>query len=131
MLLEDQIASSIRHDLRSLAADRSSFEIARQSLVTAARTVEAARERLLVAEKSDNNTTTIEILNALNSLLQAKTTLINSWVRYETDRIQLLLDLEALQLDERGLPTDESENPSSVADDTEPLAAPRTAEPGR
>lgn len=110
MALEDQIASSIRHDLRALQTDRASFEIARQTLVTAARSVEAARERLLVADSAESGATTLEILNALQNVLQTKTTLISSWVSYEQDRMQLLLHLEDLPLDDRGLYIDESQN---------------------
>ena len=34
---------------------------------------------------------------ALDALLGSKSSLIGSWVNYQTDRMQLLLDLEALQ----------------------------------
>ena len=36
--------------------------------------------------------------------------LIGSWANYETDRIQLLLDTEVLQLDDRGIATDERDH---------------------
>jgi outer membrane protein TolC len=105
MAAEDQIRLSIRRDLRQLAADRQGFGIARLTLLAAARQLEGARESLLLAEKgSDSTTSTLNILNALDGLLQARNALIGRYVSYETNRLQLLLDLEALQLDERGLP---------------------------
>lgn len=106
MALDDQIQQAIRRDLRQLENERLNFEIARQSLIAAARQVENARDQLLLGEGS-GSASTQDVLNALNALLSAKNTLIGSWVSYETGRIQLLLDLEALQLDERGVYTDE------------------------
>jgi outer membrane protein TolC len=110
MALEDQIASSIRTDLRNLNTAALSFEIARQTLISAARSVESAREELLFAATPDP-TSTQNVLNALDNVLSAKNNLISTWVSYEVGRIQLLLDMEALQLDERGLYTNESDDP--------------------
>ena len=52
-------------------------------------------------------TSTQNILNALNNVLSAENTLIQSWVSYEIDRVRLLLDTEALQVDEQGRYYDE------------------------
>jgi outer membrane protein TolC len=110
MALDDQIQQAIRQDLRTLELERLSFEIARQSLVAAARQVEAARDRVLIVENAADTTLTQNILNALNNLLSAKQLLISSWVSYETTRVQLLLDMEALQLDARGIIINEPDN---------------------
>jgi hypothetical protein len=79
------------------------------SLVVAARQVEQTREQLLLAEKGrlEDPTITLNTLNALNTLLAANNALIASWVSYQQLRVQLLLDLEALELDERGLYRDD------------------------
>ncbi len=124
MAREDGVVQAVRRDLRQLATDRLNFEIARQSLIAAARQVEAARDQLLLADARDT-TGTLNILQALDALLAAKNTLIGTWVSYETGRQQLLLDTEALQLDERGLPTDER-----PADRPGPRSAPGGNEPG-
>jgi hypothetical protein len=55
------------------------------------------------------------VLNALNNLLQAKSNLISSWLNYQADQVQLLLDMDALQLDPRGLPANESADTNSGA----------------
>src|SRR5262249_6080633 len=102
MAMDDSIQQQIRRDLRNLELERLNFEIARQTVVSGARLVEAAREQLLLTERAAETTTTQDILNALQSLLTAQTTLISSWVTYETTRLQLLFDLEALQLDAQG-----------------------------
>jgi outer membrane protein TolC len=107
MAAEDNIAQSVRRDLRLLNTERLNFEIIRQQLISAARAVEAARDRLLIVENAADTTATQNVLTALGNLLNAKQQLITSWVSYETDRIQLLLDMEALQVDARGLYVDE------------------------
>ncbi len=114
MSLDDQIQRSIRLDLRQLETDRLSFDIARRSLVTAARQVESAEYnlRLTAGQQAQQTTVTIDVLNAYTALLSAKNSLIGTWVSYEQDRIQLLLDLEALQLDEREVSTNDSDGQS-------------------
>ncbi len=99
----DAIVQDIRLDLRNLEADRLNFEIAREQLVAAARQVELARVQLLSPEQSGDSSTTQDALDALNTLLDAKNSLVATWIAYQTDRLKLLLDIEALQLNERGL----------------------------
>jgi hypothetical protein len=124
MELEDRVAQAVRRDLKQLQTDRLNFEIARESLVVAARQVEQTRDQLLLADSGDSSNTQ-DVLNALNALLQAKDTLIGIWVSYETNRMQLLLDLDVLQLDERGVyrdeRTDEGREPGEI-DRTTPEA---------
>jgi outer membrane protein TolC len=105
MALDDTISEEIRDDLRQLRLNRINFEITRQSLVSAALQYESSREELLLPNADP--TSTLNIINALSALLTAKNNLIGSWVSYETTRYKLLLDMEALQLDDRGLYTDE------------------------
>jgi outer membrane protein TolC len=122
--LDDQITASIRQDLRQLETERASFAIGRQNLISAARQVEAARDNLLLADKGAGTTLSQDVLTALNSLLQAKSTLISSWINYETTRVQLLLDMEALQVDDRGIAIDEHDHQSDQRPD-EPLPSSR------
>jgi outer membrane protein TolC len=114
MLLDDTIQRNIRADLRQLEADRLNFDIQRRALVAAARAVESAEENLrlvpenLSAGAAVANTTAV--LNSYNDLLMAKNNLIGIWVRYESDRVQLLLDMEALQLDEREVSANDADD---------------------
>jgi outer membrane protein TolC len=112
MALDDVIQRAVRLDLRSLNADRLNFNIARQSLIAAARSVQAAREELVVNGANADPTSTLNILNALQNVLVAENSLIQTWVSYEVDRIQLLLDTEALQVDEQGMYHDEYDRPA-------------------
>src|SRR5207248_3292892 len=101
------ILQAVRLDEREVETERANFAIARQSLISAARQVEGARDRLLVIPNAADTTGTQDVLNALSALLQAKSNLISSWLNYESTRVQLLLDIDALQLDPRGLPANE------------------------
>jgi outer membrane protein TolC len=125
MALGDQIDASIRQDLRTLELERANFAIARLQLISAARGLEASRDSLLIETNVAASAATLNILNALNALLQAKSQLINSWISYESTRVQLLLDMDALQLTPRGVPTDEPD------DDPDLLPYPTPVFPGQ
>jgi len=122
MILQDSISEAIRDDIRQLRLNRVSFEISRQSLVSAALQYEAAREALLLNANA-SPTATLDTLNALNGLLGAENSLIGTWVSYETTRYKLLLDMEALQLDDRGLYIDANDNAASQSVAAAPPAA--------
>jgi hypothetical protein len=112
MALDDAIQVAIRQDIRQLETERANFRIAQQSLISAARGVEQASFQLQnpPPREKEDTAATINVLTALSSLLTAKSNLISSWVNYETGRTRLLLDMDALQLDERGLPNNEHDN---------------------
>lgn len=133
MLQSDRVEQAVRRDLRLLELERVNFEIGRLTVVSAARQLEAARQRILL-EKDTQGTSTLDILNALNSLLTARNALASGYINYEQLRVQLLLDLEALRLDSRGYPIDER-RPDTAAfadfagDRCIPAAAASTAGP--
>ena len=130
MLLSDQVEQSVRRDLRLLDLQELNFEIARLTLISATRQLEAARQRILLGRDPAGGSGTLDILNALNSQLSARNALSNGYINYEQLRIQLLLDLEAMQLDPHGYPIDERRShttPDFAADRC--VAAP-TGNPG-
>lgn len=129
--LSDSIEFSIRRDLRTLKQLELSFEISRQQLLAAARQLENSRLILLGPKdrRSTNDTTTINLLQALTNLLNARNTLVGNYINYEQQRVQLLLDLESLRLDSRGFPTDESNRLFSASPDG--LSPPEVVPPGR
>ncbi len=82
---QDEVVRSVRLDLRELKAESLNFEIARQSLIAAARQVELARIELLAPNQVSNDSSkTQDALNALDSLLEAQNGMISVWVNYET-----------------------------------------------
>jgi hypothetical protein len=71
-------------------------------------------------------------LNAQNSLLGARNSLVSGYISYEQLRVQLLLDLEALRLDPHGYPIDERRPHSAeFASDRCVRPGPGPAGPGR
>ncbi len=111
--LGDRIEAQIRNDIRTLRLQRFSFEIARQSLIAAARQLENEQLLLTAPNQAAANTgdATLRKLRALEQLLAAREQLSGSFIRYEQQRVRLLLDLEELQLDGRGFPTNASPIP--------------------
>jgi outer membrane protein TolC len=107
MLLSDQVEQAVRRDLRLLELERVNFEIARLTLISAARQLEGARQQIRRGRDVGGSSSTLDILNAQNSLLNARNALATGYINYEQLRIQLLLDLEALRLDPHGYPIDE------------------------
>jgi outer membrane protein TolC len=107
MELSDQVEQAVRADLRNLVLTRVNFEIARLRLVSAARQLEGARQQLLKPQQGAADASTLNVLNALNALLDAQNALAAGYISFEQLRVQLLLDLEALTLDPRGHPIDE------------------------
>ena len=67
------MVQAVRLDVRELEANRLNFEIARQSLITAARQVELARLELLAPGTEGDSSTTQDVLGALDTLLEART----------------------------------------------------------
>jgi hypothetical protein len=124
MALEDQIVQSVRLDVRQLELERANFAISRQILIAAARQLEGSRDRLLVVPNATDTNGTQDILNALTNLLAAKSSLISSWLNYQADQAQLLLDMDALQLDSRGLPENDSGNTNTPARLGDPVPTP-------
>ena len=108
MSLSDDIELQIRTDLRTLQQSRVSFEIARLQLIAAARSLENERI-LLVAPVPPRGGNTgdaaLRTLAALTALDAARDKLAQTFIHFEQQRIQFLLDLEGLQLDERGFPS--------------------------
>ncbi len=110
MLLGDNIDRTIRFDLRGLQLAQLTFETSRQTLLSAARQLDSAKIRVLNQEANASSTSTLDILRAQDSLLSARNSLVGSYINYEQLRVQLLLDLEAIQLTPEGRPIDERSN---------------------
>ncbi|MEZ6059716.1 MAG: TolC family protein [Planctomycetaceae bacterium] len=101
MEAKDGISFEVRNNLRNLELNRFQFEITRQQLITAARQVEQAQVNLRFSTEADSNLTR-DLLQALQTLLGARNSLISSWVNYETSRMELYRTLEILQVDDSG-----------------------------
>jgi outer membrane protein TolC len=130
MKLLDQVEAQVRQDFRQLNRLRISFAISQAQLLSAAKQYENARLILLGPreKRTANDSTTLNLLNALNSLLAARNLMVTNYINFEQQRVQLLLDLEVLHLDPRGFPV-HADPQSSPPIDVAPAKPGNDAEP--
>lgn len=110
MQLEDEIKLAVRTEWRQLTVLKQNFETARQNLRFAAIQFDLAVEESTVTSQGGaggrsegGRNTGLNLLNALNSILAAQNDLINLWVQYEQNRINIFRDMDIMEIDERGL----------------------------
>jgi len=94
----DQLAADVRASLRNIQSATDSHRIQTMAVELAAKRVEATTE-LYAA----NRVTAFEKLDAQDDLLQAQLNLTAAIVEYAVARLQLMLDLEAVSLEPKGL----------------------------
>ena len=107
MQLRDEIVQQIRFDMRQLLVSRKQFDIGRERLITTSRQVEEAEYALQYP--SEGRPVTLNLLQALQSLLDARNTLIGTWVSYETSRLNLYRDFDLMDIDANGIWTNEND----------------------
>jgi hypothetical protein len=132
MAFEDNIANDVRNDIRQLRALNEVYKIQQRIVELAYSTVENASAVLFappvpgtVLDAGTAASLTTQLLNAQNNLVNAQNTLFTYWVSYHSERIQTYLDLELMQLDERGIWTDEQ-----IPGIDLPLTPPSDGQPG-
>ena len=149
MAFEDNIANDVRADVRELRTIAELYRFQQRLIELGYSQVDNAQAILLAPPAPGAQTDaggaaalTLQVLNAQQALLNAQNTLYTIWVNYLISRMSFYLDLELMQLDERGLWCDEpfpgSEQPGrpgpAPAGPGERLPAPRAvpgADPGR
>jgi len=112
MLLEDQVKLDVRSEWRQIQVLRQNIETARQNLRIAAVQLDSAIEtfnapgsaaRTGGSGGSASGNQGLNLLNALQSVLNAQNDLIRIWVQYEQNRINIHRDMDIMQVDERGV----------------------------
>lgn len=109
MALEDLVKLQVRSEWRQLQVLRQNFETARQNLRIASVQLDSSIENFnqpaSVARTggSASGQQGLNLLNALQSVLNAQNELIRIWVQYEQNRINIHRDMDIMQIDERGL----------------------------
>lgn len=125
MRTHDEVVRQVRLALRNLELGRRQFEIGREQLVTSVRQVEESEYNLRFSRQQDASYTLL-LLAALQNLLDARNTLIGTWVDYESARLSLYRDLDLLNIDAGGNWTNEHVDPALFAVPiVEPLPGPR------
>jgi hypothetical protein len=114
MAFEDNIANDVRNDIRQMRALAEVYKIQQRVVEQSYMIVENAAEVLFAPpvpgtplDPVQAAALTTQLLQALSGLLTAQNTLYTYWVGFLSNRIQLYLDLELMQLDERGIWRDE------------------------
>lgn len=127
MANRDLVVQQVRLNLRELRVQKRSFEIARESLIIAARQVDENEYNLRTSNQPDASYT-LFLLQALQNQLGAQNTLISVWVGYETSRMSLYRDLDLMFLDASGRWINERENlsPAGSREPARPPASPAT-----
>ena len=121
MELEDQIKFAVRTEWRLLQTLKANFETTRQNLRIAAIQLDSAVETFNQPTQSGQvgraqqagggggggggggQDPGLGLINALQSVLNAQNDLIQIWVQYEQNRINIHRDMDIMQVDERGL----------------------------
>ena len=98
---EDSIRSGLRDDLRQMPATLQSWKIQQSAVDLAARRIESTDLKLQAGRA-----VTRDLLEAQDSLLEAKNAAAVALVEYTLSRLALYRDLELLHVDERGIQVD-------------------------
>ncbi len=141
MAFEDNIANDVRGDLRDLRTLAQLYRIQQRVVELGYSQVDNA-QAILLAPPAPNAATdagsaaalTQQVLDAQSRLVSAQNTLYQIWVAYQTGRMQLYLDLEQMNLDDRGVWIDEFFNRTDGQNrpsTNERLPSPRPVGPGQ
>ena len=95
---EDQVKFQIRNELRDISNLIRNYEIAKKGVELNARRVDSTTKLYEFGRAP-----ALDVLDAQNDLLGAELNLTAAVVDYAIARLQLLRDLEAIRLDEKGL----------------------------
>ena len=116
MLNHDEVVRTIRFDMRQLNLLRRQFEIGREQLLISARQVDQVE---YLARSSTGAATGfgasagLNLSNALNTLLTTKNSLIQNWVQYEIQRMDLYRDFDTMDIDAQGVWTNDRAIPTT------------------
>jgi outer membrane protein TolC len=105
----DAVVQQIRLDMRNLVLQRRSFEINREQVITAARQLEQVEFSVRTPIDAQAQPVTLSLLNALNVVLSARNSLIQTWILYETARMTLYRDFDLMDIDANGVWTNEND----------------------
>ncbi|MCA9269764.1 MAG: hypothetical protein KDA41_14890, partial [Planctomycetales bacterium] len=114
----DNVARTLRNELRTIDLNKLNFELRRRAVVVAIRQVDLARLRLQEPPKPGaidaggerlGDTAARDLVSALSDLLNAQNDFLSVWVNYEVLRRTLDRDLGTMQLDPDGIWVDPGE----------------------
>jgi len=102
MAFEDRVKSEIRTSHRQLTVLRQNFETARQAVRISALEYDSAVEQAS-APLQQGGQSAINLLRALDNVLNAQNGLIQTWVQYEQSRLNIYRDMGMMDVDADGV----------------------------
>ena len=99
MLSEDTITLNIRQNWRQLKVQEVRLEIDRTAVRNAALQYDSASLQATATQQGN----ALSVLNALSTLLNAQNALVGDWITYETNRLNIFVNMGIMQLDPRGV----------------------------
>ncbi len=102
MAAEDDTKFQIRRNWRQLAVLRANFETSRVQIRLAALQYDSAVEATSDPTQAGRNQG-LNLLNALNAVLDAQNSLISNWINYEQNRLNIYLNMGIMEIDENGI----------------------------
>jgi hypothetical protein len=134
MLQEDTIKRDVRRQWRNLKLLNANFETSRQNLRYSAINLDVTIESTFqptqasasalpqtgAGLRSAGQNVGLNISTALNNILLAQNGLIQIWVQYEQNRINIYRDMGMMEIDERGIWVDPVYQPASATTPTLP-----------
>lgn len=106
---EDEIKRDVRQALRTLRQTVATYEIQTRAVALAEQRVESTRDFFAAG---DRGVTTLDVLDAQESLLAAQIAQLSARVSYAIARLNLVLTLDTLQLEPKGLRYDPALTPA-------------------
>lgn len=106
MLAEDQIKLTIRNDIRNLQLSYQNYEIQKQRYIASLVTQDQSFQRFLEPPRaggggaSSGGTLVLSLISALSNVLGSQNSLVQTWVAYQTQRLNLYRDLAIMPYDE-------------------------------
>ena len=114
MAFEDNIANDVRSDVRELRTIAELYRLQQRVIELQYAQVDSATAVLFAPPAPGTSTDagtaaalTTQVLTAQSNLVTAQNTLYSAWIAYLTSRMNFYLDLELMQLDDRGVWIDE------------------------
>jgi hypothetical protein len=99
---EDRVKQAIRASHRQIEVQEKRLLIDR----TATRNAALQYDSASLQAQGSQQTNALSLVNALNAVLSAQNSLINDWVTYETNRLNIFRDMGIMDIDARGIWTD-------------------------
>ncbi len=99
MLAEDQVKQNIRLNWRQLKVREYRLEIDRTTVRNASLQYDSASLQATAAVQGN----ALNLLQALNSVVNAQNALVQDWIAYETNRLNIFQNMGIMQLDPRGV----------------------------